>query len=174
MVDLWERLAADEIAIDLGSDQTSCHDPFGGGYYPVQLEVAEANRMMVDDPEHYRALVEESLLRQTTAIDKISGVSGMSFWDYGNSFLLEASRAGADLRVEGGDGFRYPSCTYTCTHTLRHCCDAFHVAVSLALCNVRAHGECGWPRGNRAWRHCTRMRAFLLNSAHRLDVHERR
>ena len=109
VVDLWERLAADGIAIDLGSDQTSCHDPFGGGYYPVQLTVEEANRMMVDDPEEYRHLVSESLLRHMAAIDTISSTSSMQFWDYGNSFLLEASRAGADLRVEGSEGFRYPS-----------------------------------------------------------------
>jgi len=88
VVDLWERLAAEGVDIDLGSDQTSCHDPFGGGYYPVQLSTNEANAMMTEDPAQYKALVQESLLRQVAAIDSLSD-RGMQFWDYGNSFLLE-------------------------------------------------------------------------------------
>lgn len=108
VVDLWERLAKEGISVDLGSDQTSCHDPFGGGYYPVQLSVDEANHMMFSDPDNYKTIVKESLLRHINAIDQLSA-NGMSFWDYGNSFLLEASRAGADLRNERGNGFRYPS-----------------------------------------------------------------
>ena len=107
IVDLWERLAADGVAVDLGSDQTSLHNPWAGGYYPVGMSYEESNRMMADDPEEFRRRVQESLRRQAAAINKLSE-QGMYFFDYGNAFLLEASRAGADiLRPDGR--FRYPS-----------------------------------------------------------------
>lgn len=97
VVDLWERLAEeDELLVELGSDQTSLHNPWMGGYYPVQLSFEEARTMMHDDPKHFKELVQESLRRQVAAINKLTK-RGMHFWDYGNSFLLEASRAGADV-----------------------------------------------------------------------------
>ncbi|XP_069792601.1 urocanate hydratase isoform X3 [Narcine bancroftii] len=115
VVDLWERLAWEcehtgELLVDLGSDQTSCHNPFSGGYYPVQLTFKAANQMMRSDPAAFRRHVQESLRRQVIAINSLSG-KGMFFWDYGNAFLLEAQRAGADVEKEGGSGleFRYPS-----------------------------------------------------------------
>lgn len=107
VVDLWERLAAEGEQVDLGSDQTSLHNPWAGGYYPVGLSLEESNDMMADDPEEFRRRVEESLRRQVAAINKLTA-GGMYFFDYGNAFLLEASRAGAD--ITGADGrFRYPS-----------------------------------------------------------------
>lgn len=107
VVDLWERLADDNIHVDLGSDQTSLHNPWAGGYYPVGLTYEESNTLMADDPEMFRKLVQESLRRQVNAINKLAD-KGMYFFDYGNAFLLESSRAGAD--VLGKDGrFRYPS-----------------------------------------------------------------
>ncbi|XP_053553057.1 urocanate hydratase-like [Bombina bombina] len=116
VVDLWERLVQEyettgELLVDLGSDQTSCHNPFSGGYYPVQLPFMEANRLLCTDPSSFRQLVHESLRRQISAINKLSE-KGMFFWDYGNAFLLEAQRAGADVEKPGGSGileFRYPS-----------------------------------------------------------------
>jgi urocanate hydratase len=108
VVALWERLAEEkDLLVELGSDQTSLHNPYNGGYYPVQLSFDEAKRVMTEDPARFRTLVQESLLRQIAAIDKLSA-RGMRFWDYGNSFLLECSRVRPDLQVEGG-GFRYPS-----------------------------------------------------------------
>jgi len=107
VVDLWERLAADEIPVDLGSDQTSLHNPWAGGYYPVTLSFDESNRVMREEPERFREEVKESLRRQVAAINKLSA-RGMYFWDYGNAFLLEAGRAGADVLGSEG-GFRYPS-----------------------------------------------------------------
>jgi len=107
VVDLWERLAADEIPVDLGSDQTSLHNPWAGGYYPVTLSFDESNRIMREEPERFREEVKESLRRQVAAINKLSA-RGMYFWDYGNAFLLEAGRAGADVLGSEG-GFRYPS-----------------------------------------------------------------
>ena len=107
VVDLWERLAAAEVAVELGSDQTSLHNPFGGGYYPVGLGVDEARRMMAADPAGFRERVRDSLRRQVDAINRVAA-RGMRFWDYGNAFLLEASRAGADIVAADG-GFRYPS-----------------------------------------------------------------
>ena len=107
VVDLWERLVSAGWSVELGSDQTSLHNPWAGGYYPVGLSVDQANRMMVDDPAGFRGRVEESLKRQVAAINAMAE-RGMSFWDYGNAFLLEAGRAGAD--VQRADGrFRYPS-----------------------------------------------------------------
>ena len=107
VVDLWERLARESVAIDLGSDQTSLHDPFGGGYYPVGLELAAARETMRREPEAFRARVRESLVRQVEAIRALTE-RGMRFWDYGNAFLLEASRAGAAILRDDG-GFIYPS-----------------------------------------------------------------
>ncbi len=106
-VDLWERLAEDGVEVDLGSDQTSLHNPWAGGYYPVGLTYDEANRMMADDPDEFRRRVQASLRRQVAAINRIAD-RGMYFFDYGNAFLLEASRAGADIVREDGQ-FRYPS-----------------------------------------------------------------
>lgn len=112
VVSLWERLATEventgEMLVELGSDQTSCHNPFNGGYYPVQLSYEEANLKMRQDPQNFKMLVQESLRRQVTAINKLAK-RGMCFWDYGNAFLLEASRAGADVGQRGLK-FRYPS-----------------------------------------------------------------
>ncbi|MCL1822175.1 MAG: urocanate hydratase, partial [Prolixibacteraceae bacterium] len=107
VVDLWEALAERNIKIDLGSDQTSLHNPFGGGYYPVGLGFDESNRMMADDPELFQIKVYESLCRQVDAINKLAA-RGTYFWDYGNAFLLEAGRARADIFSAPGK-FRYPS-----------------------------------------------------------------
>lgn len=108
IVDLWERLAEEDMHVDLGSDQTSLHNPWAGGYYPAGYSFEESNDMMVRDPEKFKACVQESLRRQVAAINKLTA-KGMYFFDYGNAFLLEASRAGADI-LSGPDGkFRYPS-----------------------------------------------------------------
>ena len=107
IVDLWERLADERIGVDLGSDQTSLHNPWAGGYYPVGLSYEESNRMMAEEPARFRECVQESLRRQVDAINRLTA-DGMYFFDYGNAFLLEASRAGAAVTGEGG-GFRYPS-----------------------------------------------------------------
>lgn len=108
IVDLWERLAEEDMHVDLGSDQTSLHNPWAGGYYPAGYSFEESNEMMVRDPEKFKACVQESLRRQVAAINKLTA-KGMYFFDYGNAFLLEASRAGADI-LSGPDGkFRYPS-----------------------------------------------------------------
>ena len=107
IVDLWERLAAEDIRVDLGSDQTSLHNPWAGGYYPVGLSYEASNKMMAEEPVRFRECVQESLRRQVDAINKLAD-RGMYFFDYGNAFLLEASRAGA--AVMGSEGrFRYPS-----------------------------------------------------------------
>jgi len=107
VVDVWEYIAAQNIEVELGSDQTSLHNPYGGGYYPVGLSFDEANKMMAGDPETFRLKVHESLRRQVEAINQVAS-RGMYFWDYGNAFLLEASRAGAAVLKEDGS-FRYPS-----------------------------------------------------------------
>ena len=106
VVDLWERLADENIKVDLGSDQTSLHNPWAGGYYPVGYSLEESKRMMAEEPERFKAAVQESLRRQVAAINKLTA-NGMYFFDYGNAFLLEASRAGADIMKDGK--FRYPS-----------------------------------------------------------------
>ena len=106
-VDLWERLAAENIRVDLGSDQTSLHNPWAGGYYPVGYSYEESNRMMAEEPERFRECVQESLRRQVAAINTLAE-RGMYFFDYGNAFLLESSRAGADVCTADG-AFRYPS-----------------------------------------------------------------
>lgn len=107
VVDLWERLADEEMTVNLGSDQTSLHNPWAGGYYPVGYSYEESRRMMAEEPEKFRAAVEESLRRQVAAINKLAD-KGMYFFDYGNAFLLESSRAGADV-VKADGSFRYPS-----------------------------------------------------------------
>lgn len=107
VVDLWERLAEENIRVDLGSDQTSLHNPWAGGYYPVGLSLEESNRMMAEEPELFKEKVQASLRRQVAAINKLTA-NGMYFFDYGNAFLLESSRAGADIMGENGK-FRYPS-----------------------------------------------------------------
>ena len=109
VVDLWERLAEEEICPDIGSDQTSLHNPWSGGYYPVGLSFDESNRMMTEDPERFKEEVQRSLRRQVDAINK-SARRGMYFFDYGNAFLLESSRAGADItNPEDKTEFRYRS-----------------------------------------------------------------
>ncbi len=107
IVDLWERLADEDMEVNLGSDQTSLHNPWAGGYYPVGLSFEESKRMMADDPETFRERVQASLRRQVAAINKLTA-RGMYFFDYGNAFLLQASRAGADILRPDGT-FRYPS-----------------------------------------------------------------
>ena len=107
VVDLWERLAEEQIKVDLGSDQTSLHNPWAGGYYPVGYSYEESNKMMAEEPERFRECVQASLRRQVAAINALTA-RGMYFFDYGNAFLLESSRAGADVMAEGGK-FRYPS-----------------------------------------------------------------
>lgn len=108
VVDLWERLAADGIQVDLGSDQTSLHNPWAGGYYPAGISFDDAKAMMAEDPARFKELVQASLRRQVAAINKLTA-RGMYFFDYGNAFLLESSRAGADIMSPDGKGFRYPS-----------------------------------------------------------------
>ena len=107
VVDLWERLAAEDMHVDLGSDQTSLHNPWAGGYYPVGLTLEESKQMMAEDPDKFKECVRESLRRQCAAINKLAD-KGMYFFDYGNAFLLESSRAGADIMTPDGK-FRYPS-----------------------------------------------------------------
>ena len=107
VVDLWERLADSDIEVNLGSDQTSLHNPWAGGYYPVGLSLEESQRMMAAEPERFKAAVQASLRRQVAAINRLAD-RGMYFFDYGNAFLLEASRAGAEVQGTGRQ-FRYPS-----------------------------------------------------------------
>ncbi len=108
VVDLWERLADEDIPVDLGSDQTSLHNPWAGGYYPVGYSFEESKVMMAEEPEKFKAAVQASLRRQVAAINRLTA-KGMYFFDYGNAFLLESSRAGADIMSADGHGFRYPS-----------------------------------------------------------------
>ena len=107
VVDLWERLADEDIHVDLGSDQTSLHNPWAGGYYPVGYSYEESKTMMAEEPERFKECVQESLRRHAAAVNRLAD-KGMYFFDYGNAFLLEASRAGADILKEDGK-FRYPS-----------------------------------------------------------------
>ncbi len=107
VVDLWERLAAENIPVDLGSDQTSLHNPWAGGYYPVGQTFEESVKMMAEEPERFREAVRSSLRRHVAAINELAS-KGMYFFDYGNAFLLESSRAGADILKADGT-FRYPS-----------------------------------------------------------------
>lgn len=107
VVDLWERLAAENVPVDLGSDQTSLHNPWAGGYYPVGQTFEESVKMMAEEPERFREAVRASLRRHVAAINELAA-KGMYFFDYGNAFLLESSRAGADILKADGT-FRYPS-----------------------------------------------------------------
>lgn len=118
VVDLWERLAQEDIKVDLGSDQSSLHNPWAGGYYPVGYSFEESNKMMAEEPEKFKECVRESLRRHVAAVNKLAA-KGMYFFDYGNAFLLESSRAGADIFTSGADAttqdtenfrrFKYPS-----------------------------------------------------------------
>ena len=107
VVDLWEKLVQKNISVDLGTDQTSLHNPFAGGYYPAGLTLEESNRLMAKNPEFFQEKVYESLQRQVNAINKLSE-NGMYFWDYGNAFLLEAKRAHAAV-IKPDGSFSYPS-----------------------------------------------------------------
>ena len=107
VVDLWERLAKEDMHVDLGSDQTSLHNPWAGGYYPVGYTFEESKRMMAEEPARFKEAVQASLRRHVAAINKLAA-KGMYFFDYGNAFLLESSRAGADVLKPDGS-FRYPS-----------------------------------------------------------------
>lgn len=107
IVDLWEKLAKERIKIELGSDQTSLHNPFAGGYYPVGLSLEESNKLMTSNPEEFKKKVYDSLKRQVNAIRKLTD-AGMYFFDYGNAFLLEGGRAGANIFKNDGT-FIYPS-----------------------------------------------------------------
>ncbi len=108
VVDVWEKFDEANIFIELGSDQTSLHNPWSGGYYPVGLSFEEANIMMANNPDLFKQKVQETLRRHTKAINK-HAEKGTYFFDYGNAFLLEASRAGADIMTENGIDFKYPS-----------------------------------------------------------------
>ncbi len=107
IVDLWEQFARNNIKVDIGSDQTSLHNPWAGGYYPAGISFEESNLMISSDPERFRELVRQSLRRQVNAINRHCE-RGTYFFDYGNAFLLEASRAGANILNSSGE-FRYPS-----------------------------------------------------------------
>jgi len=107
IVDLWEKLVEAEIPVDLGSDQTSLHNPWAGGYYPVGLSYEESNRMLAEEPEKFKERIQETLRRHATAVNALAD-RGMYFFDYGNAFLLEAGRANADVFKKNGD-FKYPS-----------------------------------------------------------------
>jgi urocanate hydratase len=107
IVDLWEFLAEKNVKVDLGSDQTSLHNAWAGGYYPVGFSYEQSNKMMAENPEIFKEEVQKSLRRQIAAINRLSA-NGMYFFDYGNAFLLESSRANADVLLENGK-FRYPS-----------------------------------------------------------------
>jgi len=107
-VELWEFFSEKNIFIDLGSDQTSLHNPWAGGYYPVGLSFEQANKMMAEDPNLFKEKVQQSLKRQVKAINSHTS-KGTYFFDYGNAFLLESSRAGADIMTEDGKNFKYPS-----------------------------------------------------------------
>ncbi|MDR2653157.1 MAG: urocanate hydratase [Prevotellaceae bacterium] len=102
VVDLWERLAQEQIKVDIGSDQTSLHNPWAGGYYPAGFSFEESNKMMAENPEKFKSAVQESLRRQVAAINKLAK-AGMYFFDYGNAFLLESGRAKADIFKPNGD-----------------------------------------------------------------------
>jgi urocanate hydratase len=108
IVDVWEKFDAENVYVDLGSDQTSLHNPWAGGYYPAGMSFDQANGLMTADPEDFKTSVQESLRRQITTINKHTA-KGTYFFDYGNAFLLEASRAGADVMAADGINFRYAS-----------------------------------------------------------------
>jgi urocanate hydratase len=108
VVDIWEKFAEEDLYIDLGSDQTSLHNPWAGGYYPVDQSFEESNRVMAENPELFKEQVQATLRRHADAVNKHTA-KGTYFFDYGNAFLLEASRAGADIMAENGIDFKYPS-----------------------------------------------------------------
>lgn len=108
VVDVWEKFAAENLYIDLGSDQTSLHNPWAGGYYPVGISFEQANDMMANNPELFKQKVQETLRRHAAAVNKHTE-KGTYFFDYGNAFLLESSRAGADVFAPNGIDFKYPS-----------------------------------------------------------------
>jgi urocanate hydratase len=108
IVEVWEKFVEANIHIDLGSDQTSLHNPWAGGYYPVDLSFEDANEMMANEPEKFKEEVQKTLRRHADTINKHTA-KGTYFFDYGNAFLLEASRAGADIMADNGIDFKYPS-----------------------------------------------------------------
>jgi urocanate hydratase len=108
IVDLWERMVVRDVHVDLGSDQTSLHNPWAGGYYPQGMSYEEANAMMAEDPATFKQRIQETLKRHVNAVNALVE-KGMYFFDYGNAFLLESSRAGAEIMDEEGELFRYPS-----------------------------------------------------------------
>ncbi|EDP97605.1 urocanate hydratase [Kordia algicida OT-1] len=108
IVDVWEKFDAENVYVDLGSDQTSLHNPWAGGYYPIGLSYEESNEMMANNPELFKEKIQETLRRHAATVNKHTA-KGTYFFDYGNAFLLEASRAGADVMAENGIDFKYPS-----------------------------------------------------------------
>ena len=108
IVDVWEKFDEENVHVDLGSDQTSLHNPWAGGYYPTGISFEEANTMMAENPKEFRVKVQETLRRHANAINKHTA-KGTYFFDYGNAFLLEASRAGADIMAENNIDFKYSS-----------------------------------------------------------------
>lgn len=108
IVDVWEKFDKENIYVDLGSDQTSLHNPWAGGYYPAGISFEESNRMMADEPELFKTKIRETLVRHANAVNAHTA-KGTYFFDYGNAFLLEASRAGADIMADNGIDFKYPS-----------------------------------------------------------------
>lgn len=108
IVDVWERFDKDDINVEIGSDQTSLHNPWSGGYYPVGITYEDANRLIKEDPDRFKQMVQSTLVRHVEAINR-HAAKGTYFFDYGNAFLLESSRAGADILKEDGESFKYPS-----------------------------------------------------------------
>ena len=108
VVDVWEKFDQEDIYVDLGSDQTSLHNPWAGGYYPADMSFEDANTMMAESPEVFKRSIQETLIRHADAVNRHTA-KGTYFFDYGNAFLLEASRAGADVMAENGIDFKYPS-----------------------------------------------------------------
>ena len=108
VVDVWERFDQEDILVEVGSDQTSLHNPWSGGYYPVSISFEEANRLIREDPEEFKKQVQSTLVRHVNAVNN-HVAKGTYFFDYGNAFLLESVRAGADIMAEDGESFKYPS-----------------------------------------------------------------
>ena len=162
VVDLWEILARKDVPVELGSDQTSLHNPLAGGYYPAGISFEQSNRMMAEDPENFQAAVQESLRRQVRAINHMTG-NGTYFWDYGNAFLLEAGRAKADIFRHDGT-YRYPSYVqeimgplffdygfgpfrWVCTSSDPHDLEVTDRIAEDVLCSVRQTApECIWSQ----------------------------
>ena len=108
IVEVWEKFLEEDIYVDLGSDQTSLHNPWAGGYYPIGLSFEESNELMANNPKEFKVKIKETLRRHADAVNKHTS-KGTYFFDYGNAFLLEASRSGADLMAQDGIQFKYPS-----------------------------------------------------------------